>query len=422
MKITVAKSDLEPVIATASAGLASSSGDITGHLVIRPAGDGAEVMSYNGRIGASATLPAKIDSKEEARPFTIEGWRLKQWISAAGDVDLTITEKDGKVTVKSPKSRGTFRSLDPENFSFWDEQLNEATKVATMPASQVKDALNAVKNFVYSKDTQNPEYAVCQARNGTVQSSDRLSMSVYISEALGEAEFRIHGKDIAPVVAFLQSAGDEEVELLEQEHALFIRRPGGEVLVVGRPNTALPKIRYHTSEDNPFTWDLPKDELSAAIQQLVATAEQSNSSLKFLYDPAKQRVILSMRSAEGTYDQVPIECKDTAENTELFAGNLREALAGKFRKKLKELSEEDGEKLLADETEKLMNEAREIYEKQGFALSYKHLKVVLSNIEGDVVRFGVTPLGKGGFVRFFHTRENDDKHLVVLAWVRDIQK
>ena len=263
MKVTVAKSDLEPVIATASAGLASSSGDITGHLVIRPSGDGAEILSYNGRIGASAPFPAQIDNGDEAQPFTIEGWRLKQWISAAGDVSLTLTEKDGKVIVKSPKSRGTFRSLDPENFSFWDDQLNEAASVAKMPAVQLKGALNAAKNFVYSKDTQNPEYAICQARNGTVQSSDRVALSVYIAPALGDAEFRIHGKDIPPVVAFLQSAGDEEVELLEQENALFIRRPEGEVLVIGRPNVAFPKIRFDTSEDNPFVWDLPKDELAS---------------------------------------------------------------------------------------------------------------------------------------------------------------
>lgn len=421
MKITVAKSDLEPVLGTASAGLASSSGDITGHLVVRPSGEGIEVLSYNGRIGASVLCEASVDGGDEASPFTIEGWRLKQWISAAGDVNVTITEKDGKVLVKSPKSRGTFRSLDPDNFQFWDEPLEEATLVAKLAAPRLKNALNAAKNFVYSKDTQNPDYAICQARGGTIQSSDRVALSVYMMEDLGEADFRIHGKDVAPVVAYLQAAGDEEVEVLEHENAMFIRRPGGEVLTIGRPNVAFPKIRYDASDSDPFVWTLPKDDLQAAIQQLAATADKSNVTLKFLYDPSKQRVILSMRSVEGTYDQVPVECSDTSEDTKLFESKLREAVAGKFRKKLKGKPEEEIEKVIEEETAKLVADSRETYEKNGFALNYNHLKMVISSCVDDTVKFGITPMGKGGYVRFLHDRD-DDRHLVMLAWVRDLQK
>lgn len=440
MKITVAKSDIEPAISLAATGLSTGAGDITSHFVMRAKdGENSELLTYNGRIGVCVPFVCKVDGSDDRPAFTVEGWRLKQWVTAAGDVSINLSEKDGKVTAKSPRSKCTFRSLDPDNFAFWDETLAEAKLKCKVVATRLRDALNVTKNFVYEKDTQSPDYAVCEVRDSSIQASDRVALSVCVLNVLKDASFRIHGKDIPPVVSFLQAAGDDEVELLEHDHALFIKRSTGEILTVGRPNVQFPKIKYDVGDRDPYQWVLSVDELKAGIQQVSASAEKKDVCLRFKLDEKKGKVLMSMRSVEGTLDTVPLEVAESKEDIDFLTSKMAEAFTSANKKKWASAgtSDDDKQKAIDAEVPKLVETAVGTLSDKGFIVNYMHLKRVLQNHSGDKIRFGITPMQRGGgYVRFKdvrvsvetpedgqdHKQEGEhDVFLTMLAWVRDLR-
>ena len=440
MKITAAKTDLEPALALVAAGMNDKGGDISSHYLFRPHANGVEVLAYNGRLGASTTFVGQIENADDGM-FTVEGWRLRQWVGGAGDVVISISESDGKVSVKSPKSRGTFRSLDPDNFQFWDDTYKSSTVVSKLPAKHLRDALGNAKNFVYEKDTQAPAYSLCEAHKGAIQASDRKALSISLVPDLGkDAKFRIHHKDIPTVIAFLANAGDEQIELLEHDHALFVRIGEDKVLTVGKPNTEFPKIKYDLGDQDPIQWTVEKGAVLDGIQQLTASAEKADVKLRFKFNPKKKTVVMSMKSMEGTADEVPLETTDVTEDRDYLITKVREIMAAVHKEKLGGMDEVEASDFLDQEAASGAEKALALFFDKGFLINYNHLRKVLAGYPGDKIRFGVAPMGKGGFVRFKNVRDTEEINvadaegnpvtktvdtgvfLTMLAWIRDLSK
>lgn len=439
MKITVAKNDLKPALTIVQSGMNDKGGDISSHYLFRPHSDGVEVLAWNGRIGASATFPAQIEGEDDG-PFTVEGWRLRQWVDAAGDAAITLSEADGKVSIKSQKAKGTFRSLDPDNFQFWDDAYEVSESVSKLSAKAMRDALLNAKNFVYEKDTQSPEYSLCEAREGVVLASDRHALSISVVPGLRkDSTFRIHYQDIQVVASFLTNA-DDEVELLEHNHVLFIRIGEDKILTVGKPNTKFPTIKYDLGDKDPIQFTASKAEVLAGIQQLSASAEKSDMKLRFRFHPKKRTVVMSMKSMEGTEDEVPLETKDVAEDYDFLNSKIREIMMAAHKDKLAGMDEAEAGEFLDKECAKGTEQARKVFFEKGCLINYGHLKKVLGAYGDDEVRFGIAPMGKGGYVRFKNIRDTEelniensegnpvkkvvetDVFLTMLAFIRDLSK
>jgi DNA polymerase III sliding clamp (beta) subunit (PCNA family) len=425
MKIEVSKNDLEPALALVSAGMSKEGGDITSHFLFRPAEGGAEVLTYNGRIGVAAFFAADVEGDEM---FTVEGWRLRQWVKAAGDVTITLSEKEGKVSAKTPRSKGTFRSLDPDNFQFWDDTYRSAKVSSELTARALRDALNNAKNFIYEKDTQNPNYSLCEARDGVLLASDRRALSVSVVDGLSpDASFRIHHKDVPTVVSFLSGAGDH-VELLEHDHALFIRSGEGKVLTVGKPNVEFPQIKYDLGDQDPIQWTLDKGEVLSGIEQLSATAEKADVKLRFKFNPKTSTVVMSMKSIEGTNDEVPLTTTEVSQDRDYLISKVRDILNTVHKDKIAGMSETEASSFLEKEAAGGAEKALVSFFDRGCLVDYVHLKKVLAGYEGDSVKVGVSPMGKGGFCRFKNVRATNDSQeetevfLTMLAFVRDLSK
>lgn len=424
MKITVAKSDLEPALSLVSAGISKEGGDISSHFLFRPHENGAEVLAYNGRIGVVASFVAEIEGDDM---FTVEGKRLLQWVKYAGDVTITLNEKDGKVSAKTPRASGTLRSLNPDSFQFWDDTYKSASVSSELSAKGLKDALSNAKNYIYQKDTQNPNYSLCEARDGVLLASDRQALSVSVVPGLSpEASFRIHYKDVNTVITFLNSAGDT-VELLEHNHALFIRSGSGNVLTVGKPNVKFPMINYDLGDKDPIQWTLDKQEVLSGIGQLSATAEDGDLNLRFRFNPKTETVVMSMKSIEGTNDEVPLTTSGISQDRDYLTSKVRDILKTVHKEKISEMGEAEADAFLDQEAAGGAEKALVSFLDRGCLVKYTHLQCVLAACEGDTVKFGVSPMGKGGFCRFKNVRATDDGKetevfLTMLAFIRDLSK
>ena len=395
MKIEVAKSDLEAALQVVSIGAASTGSDLTTHFVFRTKGDIIEVLSNNGRLGASAPF---IGSVDEEGSFTVESWRLNKWVAAVEDAALTLESKDNAIVATSPKGSVKFQSLDPSSFPYWDDQFGETEEGIKIAAKRFHAALSHVKMFISDKDTTNPTLSVTEILNDSLQATDKGALAVVtlqkstttkndegeevveVSPEMVGSNLRIHGKDLSQVLSFLATCGDDAVELREHERCLFLIREDGGTLNIGRPRHAFPELGLDDQGNkDPHWWTLKTEDLKSAIGTLAASAAREDRRITFNF--ADNMVSMCMTAASGSKNLLHLEPLDSGE-------------------------EEDATPM----------------PEEGFEIAYPYLLSLLSQHKGDTLVFGLHPQmdekGKhrGGWTRFRELREGDD-FLTLLVWL-----
>ena len=391
MKIEVAKRDLEAALQVVSISASSTGSDLTTHFVFRTKDDLVEVLSNNGRLGASAPFIAKAEGEGA---FTVESWRLNKWISAVEDAALTLEAKDGAVTATSPKGDVVFQSLDPSSFPYWDDSFDSAEEGVKLSAKRLGAALSHAKLFISDKDTTSPKLAVTEILENNLQSTDKGALALVTlrkktgDDSDGNAEYepemvgsnlRIHGKDLAQVLSFLGTCGDEAVQLREGDRALFMEREDGAVFNVGRPRHAFPELDMDDSPDDPHWWQVKTSDLKSAIGALAAAAAREDRRMSFNF--TENMVSMKMTATSGAKNILHLEPLDH--------GSLEEATP---------------------------------MPEDGFEISYPYLLSLLSQYKDDTITFGLHPQvddeGKhrGGWTRFREGR-GDDYFVTLLVWL-----
>lgn len=317
MKITVAKRDLDSAITTASIGLAGSGTDITTHFVFRVNGESVEVLSYDGRSGVSTGIICELEIEEnEEDSFTIEGWRLKQWLSAVEDSALTLRFKNRVVTAKAPRGSVRFSSLDPAEFPYWDEQIDQAQKPVAVKADRMHSAYSHAKLFLADKtDTRTPELALTQLRDSIIWSAELSALSmIKLKKIRKGVSLKVHGRDIPTLLSFLGRFGSDTVEFLPHDRGLFVRAPDGSVLTLGMPRADFPTTVEEPDSSDPYWWSFSAEDLRRSIQILLASAAREDVRVNFKLD--KSKVVLSMKATSESADTnnaLQITCKDHGE-------------------------------------------------------------------------------------------------------------
>ncbi|MDB4278187.1 hypothetical protein N9917_01155 [Deltaproteobacteria bacterium] len=384
MKITISKRDLEASIQIASIGVSAASADLSGHFLFRLRDGKAEVLAYNQRIFAGCPLTCQIEEGEDGDAFTVESWRLKQWLGAVADAALTLTADEATVTAQSPRGKVKWGSLDPNKFPYWDDILAGATEVADIDGERLHSAVAYAKQFVSPEENTAPHLAVTEIRQPTdKEGNDVGSPSLYATDQVGVAvihidgmdgsRLRLHGKDTAAVLSFLALKGSDKVKVKEHDRCLFIERTDGAIFGVARPNSKFPSLNVEDNADPEVWWILDVEELEGAIKFLGTSAAKDDTRIRFSFDADKKSVVVAVSSASGGEDSLPVKTID-------FGGV-------------------DG---LPDD---------------GFLIRHPYLTKVTSQFASDTIRFDIFQKKKGGWVRFRHEKEGD-KYLTVVVWVR----
>lgn len=385
MKIEVAKSDLDNAIQIVSIGTSGSGSDLTTHYVFRHKDDQTKIMAYNGRLGTSSPLVCSCspdDGEDAANAFTIESWRLNQWLKAASDAALTLESKDAIVTATAPSGSVRFRSLDPSGFPFWDKTLAKAKAVTHIEASRLHAALAHAKSFISTADTTRPDMAVTEIRGGALWATDQAALTIVTLEEFAEFKdakttLRMHGKDIPSVLAFLALSADDKVQLKAHARSLFVVRDDGSELSVGRPTQPFVELEDIEDEEPTHWWTLGCALIDRIIKQLAASAAKEHHDVQFNFDPDTQKVQAAMTGDSGSTNTLTLECPEFG-------------------------SRDDASQGLPEE---------------GWVIEYPYLQRLLSTYKGGkTIKFGLNPAGEdGGWTRFSEDRDGD-KYLTILVW------
>jgi len=388
MKIQVAKQDLENALDVVASCLAGTGSDLSVHFLFRrdPADrEKIQVMTYSTRISALCPVTATVD-ESDFDAFTIEGWRLKKWLSKLPDAALTF-EFDGAVVEAVCPGKGTqkFQSLDPSKFPFWDKALGDAKIIALMPAERLHRAIDYSRNFASADESRQPELCVCEVKEGVLASTNKRTATLVSVAALKDSSMRVHSKDAGAILSFLATIKDD-VEVLEHDKCLFLRRSDGAVFEESRFDANFPVFNRPPDKD-PHWWVLDTEELRNAIPFLESGAQREDDRLRFTRpgdpDDTERPVILSMQTATGGTAEQKVTCVESG-------------------------SEPDADPL-PDE---------------GFTLAYPNLTKILDFVKSDTIKFGVSRRKKGGYLRFVDVLFADeegkggDEYLTVAAWLR----
>jgi len=402
MNFTVAKRDLEVALKVVSHTVSPGGTDISSHYLFRQAGPKTlELLSYNGRVFASCPVVAAFEG--EGKSFTIEAKRIRWLLDAVPDdaVLKIASNGSGEVVISTAKGKNVFASLDPELFPYWDEVLKGCGKTATVSADRLNAAFTHAKSFIYGDESKAPSLCVAEFREGHLFSTDQMAVSIVKIAGMEESAIRVFGKeDSSALIAFLStfkvkaekastiSGEDEEkapkpsepeaeVEVWECEKALFLKRKDGAVFGESKFASRFPDltVNWGALEDDHWV-DLPKAEVMSAVKFLAAGAKWEDTVLKM--DVRKKGVVvLSMTSANGKPISLEIQTKEQGARDEAV------------------LALPDG----------------------GFPVSNTYLLNLLNSVSGDVVRFGITTKGKGGWIRVKDER-GPDTYLTTVAWLK----
>jgi len=382
MRFKVAKRDLDAALSVVDSSISSGGADLSAHFLFRRVpgekdGEyGIEVMTYSGRIFSSCPVIGSVEDAGDAGAFTIEGARLKAWLSCVSDgqpLEFTLDDKD--VVARATRGKQTFQSLDPDSFPYWDKMLKKAKVTATIDSERMAAALGYSKLFASDKERSKPELCVCEVKAGILFSTDKKAVCLVEAEGLVNSSMRVHYKDANGFIAFLSTCDSTQVEVLEHDRMIVMRRGDGAIFGQSRFQAAFPGINVGMDKDNQHTWVLPKEEMVNTISWLKSGAAKEDNRLHFMPGKEDGEIIMSMLSVTGKKTELPIEAVVSS-----------------------------------------VDKAPEV-PSEGFALDHFCLAKVLSSWKGDTIKLGINVMGDRGFVRFV-VEEGNDTFLTIIAWLR----
>jgi len=383
MKVVLTKKALSEALSLVGGTMASSGGDLSSHYLFRaPPGNGGkslEILSFLGSVRSGSPVEATVHA-EDQEAFTIEGKRLKRWLSSLPDMEIEL-EFNGKVVSAFAPGKGyqKFQSLDPSKFPYWDADIKIAKPTAKFSAERWASAIHYATAFTSDQETREPQLCVCEAKEGALSATDKVSIvKIYMHGMDGDCRVRIHRNDSPKIISFL-SGYDGEVELREFDRGIFFVRDDNAIFGEARFQADHPEYTPITN-DYEFVWELNKEQLKKNILFLTAGAAWDDHRLQFSREDAGSPLLMSMRVINGEISTVPIEERGTEGNT------------GTDPKK--------------------------------FSISHLALSKLISLSEGDTLRLGVNRKSKtGGFVRNSFERfgdengDNADRYLTTFVFL-----
>jgi len=394
MKIQVAKQDLVAALQAVGPSLGSGNpGDISNHFlfrVVRQKDDSwkAQVLTYTGQLCAMSPFVSNVEIEDSEvddnkvkgghwPAFTIEGKRLKTLLKTFSPAALTLDHEGAKTKVSAPRGTQVFESLDPLRYPVWDNTLEAATSIATVPADALGKAFSWVRLFVSDDEASRPDLCIFESREGIIRSSNRYGAVLVTVPQMEKSTLRVHGKDAGALIEFLSKGAGGEVEVLECDRALYLRRSDGAVFGEYRYNVKFPENnKLGMIKKDPQWWDVPIADFDTALQFLRAGASNDDNRLRFKAGTIKGTIALEMeRAYGGEHATQAIPC---------------------------EMGSEDGAQL----------------RDKGFLVDHTLLAKVLGVAQGETLRFGIHQRKKSGFLRFGFAEEGVVCQMI-LAWLKE---
>jgi hypothetical protein len=279
--ISLLRKDLEKALKITSITISNSNPDISSHFIFRLGGKELEVLSYSGRVFSSIKVPCESDSPCEE--FSIEGKRLKIWLSAISDETLYLEYNGGVVTARCKKGSVRFSSLSTLDFPYWDESLAVAKETVSVSAERLRESLSYAKNFVSDNETVTPGICLTEFRDGVLYATDKQGAALIIMPGMDKVTARVHGKQIPSILKFL-SLSEGEVRILECEEAIFFINSTGAIIGDCKSSHSFPDMHQLVEAPSKAKnkWKVNRKDVLENITLLSSSANWEDTNLELM--------------------------------------------------------------------------------------------------------------------------------------------
>lgn len=315
MKVLLTKKDLEAALNVVSSTLASTD-DIFSHVLFR-AKEQLHLLTCSNRV--YSMCPVTTSSFDEGS-FTVEGWRLKSWLTAIPDGFISLDYNAGVVKATCAKGTQSFPSLDPESFPVWDDIYTSSAKKGEAPAKAFKKAFDLARSFVDTNEGNPLAICAVEYQDGLLRGTDRKSLVLLEVPGLSECTFRVHTKDIGALVSFLGHSGESLIEVLEHERAFFLRNSNGAVFGEARHLIEFPVIKFDLSSKDNLNWEISRQDLVDAITFLGAGAPKDHTTIRFAR--TAEGVSLTMPAMSGGETSLDVKIYEETKNDEELSAKI----------------------------------------------------------------------------------------------------
>lgn len=322
MIITFSKASIKQALSVVSVALGNAGGradlDLVSHVVFRPKSlHTYEMLTASKFIAASSMLPITTDEDDvtSLEPFTIEGKRLQKWLASLPECNITFNYESfiTTATCDDPDLNGDveFSSLNPEEFPFWDDELEASKTVYRTSTDRLKKAFSFSKDFTLSENetAQSPGYCNIQARNGRLISTDVRTVALVKMPEFESSSLRIRAINVGSMIKFLSSLGDRSVSMLEHERMFFLKTDEGDVFSVSKDVNEMPAIKLPTDYKFAYSVQLDTDILQRSLAFLAAAADSNQRNITWISETPKAPEV---KNSEGEMEPatVPFTIKD----------------------------------------------------------------------------------------------------------------
>jgi len=375
MKLTFAKSDLENALRVPSSTVGSDRNEISSQFVFREKDGVVEILSYNGGpVFSSSRLVCQLSELDEHNSFTIPSKRLRLWLSAVEDASLVFAFDGKKVRATCPRGTVIFQSMDPKEFPYWDEDLENSEKVAEISSASLKEAVNYARLFV-SENEQTPRLCSMKFSEGRLYATNDASGVELSLGGMEKCGLLLRGKNTGILSKFLSLC--ESVTINEHGDGVIFVADTGSVLGEEKPPHEFPQIVLGEAQKLPKNyWKFNKEEFLTCIKILTASADwQEELKDKLTLRRKGDQILMLMKSSSGEDVKLKIPCL--------------------------EYSGEEGVPPLPE---------------KGFPISSKVLERILPHTWGEEIKIGISERAPGGFVCIEESKD-DMTRLTVLGWI-----
>lgn len=385
MKIKTTKRALDAAIQIASNGVAGGQddGDIKTHFLFRWQDSKVQVLASNGiRVLASANVvDAVCEGADDGASFTAPAWRVRKFLSTVkkDDESVTIQYENALSKWQGPQGSGKMGSLNPKDFPFWDNTLATAKVIGKVPVARLAAMLNYNRNFVSADESKHSNLVSTMCKDGVLRATDTVGVSIITSPVLADSNLRVHGKDIPNIVAFLAIKGVDEVEVIEHDLCLFLKRSDAleGLLGVSKWSQEIPDMKIDKDEKDKCWFSVEPEKLKDAMSFLEAFALKDEATLRFRFERPNEVVVSVASGAGSDEDDLAIPFLESEGMDQFSSAGF-----------------------------------------QGFMLTKKYVEfLVNTHMSHKVLRFGLNWVKRGGYVTFRHEQDGD-QYFTLVVWAR----
>ena len=291
------------------------------------------------------------------RQWTVPAGPLRGWLAAADEPSIWMTVGDDEVTLTSKGFDAPFPTLPEHSESDFAGILEAANVTAVVPARPLLAALNCTRRFVGPSGRAGAYQPVVTAMDGVLHADVPYAAARVQVDGLGDSKMCIHRNDLARVARFLRSCRDGQVEIREADKWVFlVRKSDNAVLGVTAACGTIRKIEADLPSEDRSVWVFKRDEALRGIGILHAGAAWEDN--RIFLGKEDDKVVLSAVAVTGNMITFGVDApNDLGEAAPLDVPQPR---------------------ILVDR---------------------RWLGAALRSSNQEVVRIGVTPANRGGYLR-----------------------